>query len=805
MTETQSVRNAKPAEVVEFVTLTIDDVEVVVPKGTLLIRAAEVIGTEIPRFCDHPLLEPVGACRQCLVEITDAGNGRGFPKPQASCTIAVAPGMVVKTQVTSPVAKKAQNGNLEFLLINHPLDCPVCDKGGECPLQNQSQSHGYGESRYIETKRTFPKPIAISTQILLDRERCILCARCTRFSEQIAGDPFIEMLDRGAYQQVGIYEKEAFSSYFSGNTIQICPVGALTSADYRFRSRPFDLISTPSIAEHDSSCAAIRVDYRRGRVMRRQSGDDPEVNEEWITDKDRFAFTYPRQADRLTRPLVRDAMTGNLEPSSWPAALAIAARGLAAANGSVGVLPGGRLTAEDAYAYSKFARVALQTNDIDFRARAHSAEEAAFLASHVVATSLAVTFADLERATKVVLAGFEPEDENGTVFLRLRKASRGGTRVVAIASHATRGLTKMNGTVIVTRPGEEADAIADLQLDADSVLLVGERLASSPGALSAAQAAAAESGAKLAWIPRRAGERGALETGCLPTLLPGGRPLDEASARADLAAAWGVASIASKQGRDTTAILAAAASGELKALVIGGVEVADLPDAAQVLAALEAADFVVSLEVRESAVTDLADVILPVAPVVEKSGMFVNWEGRTRPFEQVLDVAGSLTDVRVLAGIAEEMDTPLGFRTTAQARADMVELGPWDGSRAPAPAYKFKAPKVSKKQVVLDTWRLMIDDSRANDGQPEYKATARPSTIRANAATFAAAGIEPGAPAMLSTPHGKVVLPAEIAALPDGVVWAPSNSAGQSLSVRLGAGYGDTIELGAHNRGGAGK
>ncbi|HZK35779.1 MAG TPA: NADH-quinone oxidoreductase subunit G, partial [Aeromicrobium sp.] len=412
-----TVMNDKSAvEATELITLTIDDVEVSVPRGTLLIRAAEVMGTEIPRFCDHPLLEPVGACRQCLVEITDAGNGRGFPKPQASCTIQVVQGMVVKTQVTSPVAEKAQNGNLEFLLINHPLDCPVCDKGGECPLQNQSMSHGYGESRYVETKRTFPKPLAISNQILLDRERCVLCARCTRFSEQIAGDPFIEMLERGALQQVGIYAEEPFSSYFSGNTIQICPVGALTSADYRFRSRPFDLVSTPAIAEHDSSGSAIRVDHRRGKVMRRLSGNDPEVNEEWITDKDRFAFTYARQADRLTRPLVRDAETGQLEPTSWPSALAIAARGLAAAEGKVGVLTGGRLTAEDAYAYSKFARIALRTNDIDFRARAHSAEEADFLASYVAATNLAVTFADLESAKKVVLAGFEPEDENGVVF-----------------------------------------------------------------------------------------------------------------------------------------------------------------------------------------------------------------------------------------------------------------------------------------------------------------------------------------------------------------------------------------------------
>ena len=212
--------------------LTIDGIQVSVPKDTLVIRAAEQVGVQIPRFCDHPLLAPVGACRQCLVDIPDAGNGRGFPKPQASCTLPVAEGMVVNTQATSAVADKAQQGIMEFLLINHPLDCPVCDKGGECPLQNQAMSNGRGESRFSETggvKRTFPKPINISAQVLLDRERCVLCARCTRFSEQIAGDPFIALIERGALQQVGIYEKEPFESYFSGNTIQICPVGALTS------------------------------------------------------------------------------------------------------------------------------------------------------------------------------------------------------------------------------------------------------------------------------------------------------------------------------------------------------------------------------------------------------------------------------------------------------------------------------------------------------------------------------------------------------------------------------------------------
>src|SRR6187397_2871003 len=333
-------KTGTPAKVDEnLVSLTIDGVEVSVPKDTLVIRAAEQIGVQIPRFCDHPLLAPVGACRQCLVEVPDAGNGRGFPKPQASCTLPVAEGMVVNTQATSPVADKAQQGIMEFLLINHPLDCPVCDKGGECPLQNQAMSNGRGESRFVEHKRVYPKPINISAQVLLDRERCVLCARCTRFSEQIAGDPFIALIERGALQQVGIYEKEPFESYFSGNTIQICPVVALASAAYRFRSRPFDLVSTPSIAEHDACGSAIRVDHRRGVVLRRLAGDDPDVNEEWITDKDRFAHRYGDGDDRLTRPLVRDPSTGSgqavLRPASWPEAIDVAVQGLKAAGSAV--------------------------------------------------------------------------------------------------------------------------------------------------------------------------------------------------------------------------------------------------------------------------------------------------------------------------------------------------------------------------------------------------------------------------------------------------------------------------------------
>src|SRR5690242_7247840 len=389
----------RPAEppALDLVTVTIDGFEIRVPKGTLIIRAAEQLGIQIPRFCEHPLLDPIGACRQCLVEIPDAGNGRGMPKPQASCTTTVMPGMVVKTQLTSPVADKAQHGIMEFLLINHPLDCPICDKGGECPLQNQAMSNGRGESRFTETKRTFAKPVALSSEILLDRERCVSCARCTRFAEQIAGDVLIELLERGPDQQIGTADGEPFDSYFSGNTVQICPVGALTGAAYRFRSRPFDLVSTPSVCEHCAAGCRQRTDHRREVVTRRLAGNDPQVNEEWNCDKGRWAFTYATQPDRLITPLVRNE-SGVLTPASWPEALGAAAAGLAAARGRAGVLTGGRLTIEDAYAYAKFARIALGTNDIDLRARPHSAEEEQFLAARVAGTGVRVSYADLERA-----------------------------------------------------------------------------------------------------------------------------------------------------------------------------------------------------------------------------------------------------------------------------------------------------------------------------------------------------------------------------------------------------------------------
>ncbi|MFI7043718.1 NADH-quinone oxidoreductase subunit G [Streptosporangium sandarakinum] len=804
-----TVEATTPAQApVDLVTLTIDGFQVSVPKGTMIIRAAELLGIQIPRFCDHPLLEPAANCRQCLVDITDAGNGRGFPKPQPSCAIEAAPGMVVQTQLTSPVAEKAQRGVMELLLMNHPLDCPVCDKGGECPLQNQAMSNGQGESRFTEAKRTFPKPVALSTEVLLDRERCVQCARCIRFSDEIAGDPLIDFFERGAKEQVGAADGQPFESYFSGNTVQICPVGALTGAAYRFQARPFDLVSTPSACEHCASGCSLRTDHRRGKVTRRLAGDDPEVNEEWNCDKGRWAFTYTTAADRLKTPLVRDE-EGRLVPASWPEALAVAAAGLAAARGRAGVLVGGRVTVEEAYAYSKFARTALGTNDIDFRSRPLSAEETLFLAHAVAGKGIEVRYSDLEAAPAVLLAGFEPEEESPIVFLRLRKAWRKkGLPVFSIAPFASPGLAKMGGTLLRALPGAEAEALDELISGGSpaaealrrpgAVILAGERLATAPGALSALVRLADATGARLAWVPRRAGERGAVEAGALPNLLPIGRPVADETARAEVARVWNVTSLPDTPGRDTSGILGAALDGELDALIVAGVDPYDLADPEAALAALENTPFIVSLEQRASAVTDRADVVLPVAAAAEKSGTFVNWEGRGRTFDQALRVPGVMSDLRALTAIADHMDVHLGLPDPAAARRELGSIGAWRGPRAAAPDIAGRrVPALRPGEATLATWHLLLDDGRLQDGEPYLAGTAREAAALVSAATAAASGISDGDKIVVTGERGSLSVPVRIADLPDGVVWLPSNSAGRSVTRDLGAVAGDTVKIGS--------
>ncbi|MDD7384638.1 MAG: NADH-quinone oxidoreductase subunit G [Actinomycetaceae bacterium] len=841
------------------VTVTIDGKEITVPQGTKIIRAAEMVGVRVPRFCDHPLLDPVAACRQCLVEVWRPGRDGKLakaPKPMPSCAEDVTPGMVVYSQATSEMARKAQEGMIDFLLVNHPLDCPICDKGGECPLQNQAMTEGRAQSVYDGPKRTYPKPLELTDNILLDRDRCILCQRCTRFADQIAGDDFIQLQGRGGGQpgltvhgvngsQIGNFdgdvlhfsnadgsepsvylnpqlagpygtaaveernsgslpadeqtvEGKPFTSYFSGNIIQICPVGALTSMDYRFRSRPFDLVSVPGVTEHDASGAAIRVDYRRAEVQRRLAGEDAEVNEEWITDKDRFAFHWAHGSDRLTTPLVRDA-SGTLQPASWPEALDVAAKGLQAAKDAkgVGVLTGGRLPLEDAYAYSKFARVVLGTNDIDFRTRPVTDEENAFLASTVAGTGLGVTYTDVENAGSALIVALEPEDECGTLFLRLRKGARKkGLKVTVVAPYASRGTTKMNAALLKAAPGAEADVLDSLHegdpafdsLKESGIILVGERAGELSGVLSAVLRLADRTGARVAWVPRRAGDRAAIEAGALGTMLPAGRPVADAGARADTAAVWGVDSIPSTEGRSTEHMLRAVASGDLAGLVVAGVDLRDLP--AQAAQALDAASFLVSFEVRRSAVAEYADVVFPVAPPVEKGGTFVNWEGRMRPFGQAI-TSVQLPDRIALNDLANAMNHDLGLATLADAVNEISEFDPWDGAKPEAPAVPASSVQTTTIQAghaLLASWNEMLGLGLLQDFEPHLAATAKAAVAYLSPATAQAAGITDAV--TISTASGSVTVPALTRDMADGVVWIPQNSRGSqiaTLGVRPGA------------------
>ena len=777
------------AEIVDIITVVIDGFEVSVPKGTLVIRAAEQLGIQIPRFCDHPLLDPVGACRQCLVDIEI--NGRAFPKPQASCTIPVEPGMIVKTQLTSAVADKAQKGVMELLLINHPLDCPVCDKGGECPLQNQALSSGHSESRFQGVKRTFEKPINISSQVLLDRERCVLCARCTRFSEQIASDPFITLNERGALQQVGIYEKQPFTSYFSGNVVQICPVGALTGASYRFRARPFDLVSTPSACEHCASGCDMRTDVRRGKTLRRLAGEDASVNEEWNCDKGRWAFKYVTAVDRLAHPQVRNS-DGELVQASWPEALAAAAAGLKASRAAV--LVGGRATHEDAYGYSKFARVALSTNDIDFRSRISSDEEREFLAARVVGSK--TTYLDIDRADHVVLVGFEPEEESPIVFLRLNKQFRKrALKVTSIGSKLSIGVEKLKGEFVKVAPGQEANAVAGLPLTAKSVILVGERASESAGVLTAVAALADSTSAKIAWIPRRAGERGALEAGAIGNLLPGGRPVADAAARVDIAALWGVPSLPAAVGRTNDEIYSAVNSGDIGALLVGGVDPLDGINGAAALAALDKA-FVVSLEIAPSEVTQRADVILPVAAITEKSGSFLNWEGRARSFDAAVDDSLNRSDLRILSMIAEEMGTSLNLGTVTAAAKEIASLGTWDGARATLKSTSAsKAATLKENEFILTSWRRLLDLGTLQKGEENLAGTARQTVAVISPQRAATLGVVDGDRLKISTSIGSVTLSALVEDIHDDAIWAPRNSRGSQLLVNLGAAHGAVVTV----------
>lgn len=488
--------------------------------------------------------------------------------------------------------------------------------------------------------------------------------------------------------------------------------------------------------------------------------------------------------DRIAAPLIRE--NGVLREASWPEALAAAAAGLKGKK--AGVLVGGRATVEDAYAYAKFSRVALGTNDIDFRSRPHTAEERNFLASHVVGSS--VRYSDIDQADHVVLVGIEPEEESPIVFLRIRKQVRQRNLVVtAIAPWQTRGFKKLDAKYVGVAPGAEASAIAQLALTSTSVIVVGERLCESAGALSAVAQLASKSGAKIAWVPRRAGERGALEAGAIGNLLPGGRPISDAAARVDVAAAWSVESLPSAIGLDSTAILAGAASGAIEALVVGGVDPFDMH--APEIAGLDKA-FVLSLEMRPSAITERADVVLPIAAVVEKSGSFMSWEGRVRAFDQSVPETPHHSDLYVLSLVAEALGAPLGFSTVKGAAKEFGTLAKWDGARE---SFTATPASAAASSTVLATWRQLLDNGTLQINEPNLAGTARTAVARINAAFAKSLAVVNGDLITISTDKGALSLNVEISDVVENVVWLPRNGVGSQSLRMLGALNGAEVKV----------
>ncbi len=774
----------------EQITFTIDGQEITVPKGTLIIRAAEQLGIIIPRFCDHPLLDPVGACRQCMVEI------EGMPKPMMACTTTCMEDKAVKTQRTSELARKGQEGTLEFLLINHPLDCPMCDKGGECPLQDQALAHGSTSSRFIDQKRRYHKPVAVSEQILLDRERCVLCARCTRFAEQIPGDPFIELFERGALEQVAIYEDEPYHSYFSGNIIQICPVGALTSTSYRFKSRPFDVVTTPSVCDHCSAGCSLTVQSRRGEIQRQLARTNMAVNEAWNCDKGRFGFTHLTAATRITEPKLRDG--DDLVTASWTEVLRRTRSAITAAQeagpGRVAVVTGSRLADEDAYAAAKYVRTVLKSDDLDHRTRFAPATERAELPALIGRDT--ATYADVEQAPVIVVAGLDPEEEVPILHLRLRKAWRNGrARIIVVGPHLGT-LADLAWRHVPTAPAGEAAALRELAgREADGpagevseavreavapVVLVGERAGA--GAITAGAALADAVDGKLGYVPRRAGARGAVEAGLAAGLLPGGRRLDDADDRAAIEQHWG--ELPSEPGRDLHAILTDAAAGRIDVLHLIGVDLArDAASTELARAALAKVGTVIVQDLaRTDTVVDHADVVLPVAARQERPGTATNWEGRAQRFSRAIDGPDLVQeDWEILVQVAAILGHDLGFNDLEALRAEMVRVGRRETPHvfpelddaevaSDASADEAQGLAVVARPLLLDRGTMLV-------GATDLLATARPATVAVAPSDAQASDLADGDIVEVTGAGGSLRLP--VAVQPDvvaGTVVLPTNS-----------------------------
>jgi NADH-quinone oxidoreductase subunit G len=736
-----------------MVTFSIDGREVTAPENIMLVDGAKYGDVEIPVFCYEPKLgQPVGACRMCLVEI------EGIPKLQTGCSTPVKDGMVVHTQTDR--VKTAQQAVVEFLLINHPLDCPVCDKGGECPLQDISFGWGGGRSRFIEPKRHFEKPLELSPLVAIDRERCILCYRCVRFSQEVSEDYQLVFQERGAHTFVGTFDGHPYVAPFSGNIIELCPVGALTSQPYRFRARPWDIEGSGGICTLCPGQCNLTFTVRDERVLRVLARDNAEVDDGWLCDRGRFAYQAIHVDERITQPLVRDG--GELRPVSWERALDDAAAGLRRAAGKVGVLAGGGTSNEEGFLLQKIVRDGLGTNDLDSRTFDISDRDAT-LALHDPA--LQATVADLEFAHTVLVLGVEPVDDMPILDLRIRKGVRRHRVNLAVATARPSSLDANAKQVVRFAPGDEAraaaliagalgddsasvpDELAELVAQLrdggeDVVVLYGERvLADAAGAAALVAIADAlnlrgRDGAGLLGVPSSANARGLREAGVVPFAGPGLAPVE-------------------RPGRSSAEIAAAAANGELAALWLVDTDPLEThPDRATWDAGLERASTIIAhAGYLTAGVLEHATIVFPTESHAEHEGTVVHPDGRVQRLRQAIARPGEVragwwilselakrlgVDMRILTGpmASTQLFDAVPFYTglTLDAIGGKGLRWPADASAAatwPATGAAPAAPEAPTTGAEADDGRLRLGTYRSIWAGPEVAASPALHFLRA--------------------------------------------------------------------------
>ncbi|MHB1459878.1 MAG: NADH-quinone oxidoreductase subunit NuoG [Armatimonadota bacterium] len=659
---------------VPLVNIEINGIAIQVPKGEMIIESARRLGIEIPYFCYHKLLgsEQAANCRMCLVEIGSKmadSSVRMMPKPQTSCTMAAAEGMVVLTDTEK--VEKARRGVIEFLLINHPLDCPVCDRGGECPLQNNTLHFGTERSRYVEQKRHLAKAMPISDYVTLDRERCIHCARCTRFTDEISGDAQLGFMKRGSHKFITTMRDATFTSRFSGNVVELCPVGALTSRVSRFRARPWDTQSQKSVCMKCSNGCNIWLDYRPGRLMRVLGRENMLVNEEWTCDKGKFGYEDLVNERRLKNPLVRE--NGKFVEVSWSKAYETIAKGLKSVIESdsaqaVGVIAGSSITNEGATILQKFARDVVGTPNIDSKMTPGQFTYAGKPGSDDSSVWMDITIEDIEQAKKIVVIGSDLIDEQPIVFLRVRKAAtKFGASVVFINEQRTESSQRLHGCDEITTGeggipelltalnsqfasanGEpEVAKIADMFQSENTVILCGSKVVDSASYLELAEAVKN------------------IVDSCSAKV---GMMLPEANSYA-----MGLLGVKPGEGAmGTEQMLQAAAAGKLKALIVDSCDLLNrYSDKTLVDSALSQMSLLVVRDTQLTETAEYADVVLPAAPLPELEGTVTNIEGRVQQIHKAYEAIGF--DTRSAMQCYSELAVYLGKSLAVFTASDVLD------------------------------------------------------------------------------------------------------------------------------------